>query len=301
MRFNPKPSALSLFFNPIIMVLCGAFLISFSAVWVKVAGVPATTSAFYRVFFGFLFLLPATLAIGELRKYPKAHIRPITLCGIAFAFDLVFWHASINYIGPGLATIIGNFQVFLMAACGVVFYGEKLKKRFLLALPLAITGLFMVIGFNFADLSANYRLGVFFGLMTAICYTVYLILLRNIQSTPNTHFRFAPLMFISLISSLSLAPAMLATDTSFAIPSVSSGLALLCLGLFSQCIGWVMIASAMPRINASLTGLILLLQPSLSFLWDVLIFGRPTSSLQWLGVTVTLAAIYMGFTGSRRK
>lgn len=283
------------------MVLSGAFLISFSAVWVKAAGVPATTSAFYRVFFGFLFLLPATLFSGEFRKYPKAQIRPITLCGVAFALDLVFWHASINYIGPGLATIISNFQVFLMAACGVFFYGEKLKLRFLLALPLAITGLFLVIGFNVSDLSTDYKFGIFFGLMTAVCYTVFMILLRNIQGTPGTHFRFAPLMFISLISSLSLAPSMLATGTSFALPSVSSGLALLCLGLFSQCIGWVMIAGAMPQIRASLTGLILLLQPSLSFLWDVLIFDRPTSSMHWFGVTIALAAIYMGFTGSKQR
>ena len=34
----------------ILQVLSGAFLISFSGIWVKLADVPPSTSAFYRVF-----------------------------------------------------------------------------------------------------------------------------------------------------------------------------------------------------------------------------------------------------------
>jgi drug/metabolite transporter (DMT)-like permease len=43
-----------------------------------------------------------------------------------------------------------------------------------------------------------------------------------------------------------------------------------------------------------LIGLILLLQPSLSFVWDVIIFQRETSMVNWLGVFMVLAAIYIG-------
>jgi drug/metabolite transporter (DMT)-like permease len=66
------------------------------------------------------------------------------------------------------------------------------------------------------------------------------------------------------------------------------------LGLFSQTIGWMLIANALPAILASVSGFILLLQPALAFVWDVLIFQRPTSLTNWAGVFIVLFAIYFG-------
>lgn len=285
--------------RPVLEVLIGAFMISFSAVWVALADVPPTTSAFYRVFIGTGFLFCAALFSGELRHLRRVQIAPYALCGFAFALDLFFWHASILYIGPGLATIIGNFQVFLMAVCGVLLFGEKLTMRFIVSLPLAIFGLLLVIGFNWGALSASYRTGVLFGLLTALCYTVFLLSLRRIQSAKDIALRFTPLMFVSLFSAIFLGLMLVFSDASFAIPNFTSGASLVALGLFSQAAGWILIATAMPKIRASFTGLVLLLQPSLSFLWDVLFFSRPTSPIHWLGVIITLAAIYLGLTSSR--
>ena len=73
------------------------------------------------------------------------------------------------------------------------------------------------------------------------------------------------------------------------------------LGLFSQCLGWVQIANAMPKIRASFTGLILLLQPALAFVWDVLFFARPTDLTNWTGILLTLTAIYLGLTAGTKK
>jgi len=287
--------------RPVVAVLIGAFMISFSAVWVALADVPPTTSAFYRVFFGAAFLLVAALFKGELGQIHHLRIMPYAFCGFAFALDLYFWHASILFIGPGLATIIGNFQVFLMTLCGVLFFKEKLTIRFIVSLPLVIFGLLLVVGFNWNALTPDYRTGIFFGLLTALSYTVFLLSLRRIQSDKATALRFAPLMFVSFFSALCLGLMLLASGTSFVIPTMTATFSLLALGLFSQAIGWILIATAMPKIRASFTGLVLLLQPSLSFVWDVLFFSRPTTILHWLGVTITLAAIYLGLTGSRPK
>lgn len=287
--------------NPILMVLCGAFLISFSAVWVQLANVPAATSAFYRVFFGFLFLVPIAFWGGELKHLPPRLLWPAIPCAIAFALDLFFWHASIGYIGPGLATVIGNFQVFFMAACGFFFFGELLKARYLLALPLAFFGLFLVIGFDWNALPQSYKTGVLYGFLTALCYTAYLLLLRKIQADERVRSRYTPLMLVSFFTSCCLAVWLLCSGTSLAIPTVADWIYLLCLGLFSQTIGWIMIANGIPKIRPSFTGLILLLQPALSFIWDVLFFSRPTAPVHWIGIIVTLTAIYMGLTGKEKS
>ena len=70
--------------------------------------------------------------------------------------------------------------------------------------------------------------------------------------------------------------------------------------LLSQTLGWALIAEAMSQIRASLTGFILLVQPLLSFLWDVLFFHRPTSTVNWIGIAATLLAFYLGMQSGRK-
>lgn len=281
-------------------VLAGAFLISFSAVWVGLADVSATTSGFYRVFFGSVFLFIAALFSGELKQISLKQVVPYSICGFLFALDLFFWHESILLVGPGLATILGNCQVFIMAVCGALFLGEKLTKRFVLSLPIAIFGLLLLIGFNWAELSNSSIKGIVYGLLTALSYALFMLMLRKIQANKEANLVFSPLLFVSAFCALFLAIPLISTDASFAIPNLKSFGYLLTLGLFSQAVGWIMIATAMPKIPASLTGLVLLLQPFLAFLWDVLIFSRPTTLTHWLGVFITLSAIYLGASAKQK-
>lgn len=285
---------------PVFQLLCGAFLISFSGIFVKIANVPPSTSAFYRVFFGSAFLVVAVIWFKDFKKLTPLEFFIISFCGFIFALDLFFWHESIMFIGPGLATLLGNFQVFLLAATGIIFFGEKVRLRFFGAIPLAIIGLLLIVGIHWQALGSDYKTGIYFGLLTAVCYTIFLLTLRKIQSEEN-HSIFSSLMVVSMSCAVFLGIKMSYTGDSFAIPDLKSLLSLLGLGLFSQTIGWVLIANALPRIRASFTGLILLLQPALAFIWDVLIFNRPTDILNWTGVALTLAAIYMGLTGKAKQ
>jgi drug/metabolite transporter (DMT)-like permease len=279
-------------------MLIGACIISFSGVWVQLAHVSSTASAFYRVFFGFLVLLAICLVKGDPWRFSGRQLAWSILCGLLFALDLFCWHASIHYIGPGLATILGNFQVFCLAAFGILFLGEQPRLRLLLALPIALLGLLLVVGTQWQTLPPTYRLGLFLGLMTAISYSGFLLILRKLQGAAGTCSFFFNLMLVSGATALFLGGYMTIVGESFIIPDTTSLAALLCLGLLSQTIGWTLIANAMPRIPASLVGFILLLQPTLAFLWDVLLFSRPTSFINWLGVLVLLGALYLAMQRS---
>jgi len=162
--------------HPVAVLIFGAILISFSGVFVKPSQVYPLVSAFYRVFFGCLFLTCACWVKREFKaKSLKKNLLAI-LCGLVFSVALFCWHLSIHYVGSGLATILGNCQAF----------------------------------------------------------------------------------------------------------------------------AWVLISNSLPRIAASRAGLILLLQPALSFFWDVLFFNRQTGIAGWAGVAMVLAAIYLGMTGGTK-
>ena len=283
---------------PVLMIF-GATLISFSSVFVKLADVSPTVSGFYRVLIGGLLLL-AIAAFRRERLWGGGGGPGLTLfCGVFFALDLFFWHRSINYVGPGLATILANFQVFFLGAAGALFLGEVLKPRLLAAAPLGVAGLFMIFGSDWGALGSAYQLGVVFGLLAAAFYSGYTLSLRKLQADAEALSPTATLAAVSLVTAACLAASGVAEGQSFAVVNLKTLFSLVALGVFSQVLGWVVIATALPRLRASLAGLLLLLQPLLAFVWDVLFFQRPATLLNWTGVALTLGAIYMGSTGPR--
>ncbi|MCP4023791.1 MAG: DMT family transporter [Desulfobacteraceae bacterium] len=287
--------------NPVLILLAGAFIISFSSVFVKLSNVPPTVSAFYRVFFGSLFLIAGSFMKKEFKnKGIQKNILGV-VCGLLFALDLFAWHWSIQYIGPGLATILGNFQVFVLSIVGFLVFKERIRLVFVMAVPLAFFGLFLVIGMDISQLSPDYIKGIWLGLATAGFYSGFLLLLRKLQADKNDFSLFYYLMLASVSSCIILGARVFFSGQSFAIPDMTTFVSLLVLGVLNQGIAWVMISNALPLVRASHAGLILLLQPSLSFVWDVLFFDRPTGLTGWGGVIVVIAAIYMGMSGNNKE
>ena len=123
-------------------LLAGAIMISFSGVWVKLSHVTPTVSAFYRVFFGGIILLVMALMRREVKWQGGRHALIVLLCSLFFSLDLLFYHYSIHLVGPGLGTILPNFQVFILAAVGVFIFKERVRLTFLGAIPLAVMGFF---------------------------------------------------------------------------------------------------------------------------------------------------------------
>lgn len=292
MPISPEPR----FAHALVQLVLGAVLISFSGVWVKLSHVSPTVSAFYRVFIGGVILLIVALLRRELRWQGGRFLLLNLFCGVFFAADLILYHYSIHYVGPGLGTILPNFQVFLLAIVSMVFLKEAVRPMALFAMPLAVVGLFFIVGIDWQMLDRDYRIGLLCGLGAAFCYTGVLLQLRKLQAEQRGSTGFSVLMTVSLTTAVLIAVEVLRTGDTFRIPDSQTLLALLALGLCSQVLGWILITKALPHLRPSLSGLVLLLQPAFSFVWDVLLFKRPTSALNWLGVMIALAAIYFGAT-----
>jgi drug/metabolite transporter (DMT)-like permease len=306
MSATPSPSASSVATGGVWLLLAGATLISFSGVWVKLAHVPPTISGFYRMAFGGLILLALVLSRGGSLLPGRSSLDRVSwglgaACGVFFSLDLFFWHRSVFLVGPGLSTLLSNFQVFFLAAAGALFMGERLGPRLVIAVPMALIGLSLVVGLHQGLPDADYRWGVFLGLITAVCYAAYLLTLRRMQSRPHPPGLMAGMAVISLICAGILGLAGWAEELSFAIGDSQSWLALIAYGLASQVLAWVLISKGLPRTPASRAGLVLLLQPTLAFVWDILFFARPTDWLGGLGAVLALGAIYLGATPGPAK
>lgn len=286
----------------LVEMVVGAAVISTTSLFVKWAHVSPTMSAFYRVAFGGVMLLVILVATRRWQRISLSDIGWLAIPAVAFAADLMLWHRSILYIGPGLATLLGNFQVFLMALAGLVFYRERLGWHFLAGVVLAFIGLYLLVGLDWQAVDAQYQLGVVLGIVTGVAYAIYMLTTRHAQRSGRV--RLAPaqlLCVISLSCAVVLGIAALVEGDSFTLPDAQTWSALLALGFFGQVLGWVLLTRAMPRLPASLIGLLLLLQPALSFVFDVILFARPTRATDWIGVGLSLFGIFIGsYRPSRR-
>jgi drug/metabolite transporter (DMT)-like permease len=278
----------------------GAMLLSSTGIFVVLAQVAPTVSAFYRKLFGGAMLLGW---VALTRRWVRVRGRDLVLAllpALGFALDLIFWHRSILWVGPGVATLLTNFQVFLMALVGWWIYRERLGRWFLPGIAVALAGLWLLVGAHWSLFDARHRLGVWLGLASGLAYTVYLLSFRRALSgrTALSAAQFLGLM--SLLSAGLLLAWGLVEGDDFALVSVRNWSALLALGFFGQVLAWLLMVRAMPLLAASLVGLLLLLQPALAFVLDVLLFRRPTDGGDWLGLALALAGILLGTLRTRR-
>ena len=280
--------------NPRLRLFAGAALISLSPVWVKLVDVSATTSGFYRVFIGAVALGLYLLVVRKPLQFSRRVWQLLTLAAVFFALDLWFWHRSIIYIGPGLATLLANFQVFILMLAGIFVLRQKPTATQLLAIPLALFGLGMIVGLDWQSLPNDYRLGVVYGLLTALVYAGYLLTMRYSRKDVERGMPTREIAVISVISALILGVSALVEGQSLAIPTVGDFGWLVAYGVLSHCLGYILIVSSLPQVSTTEAGLALLLQPTLSFVWDVLFFARPMTPTELAGAAIALGAIYLG-------
>lgn len=277
-----------------LLLLTGAVLISFAPVFVRLISLGPMATGFYRVSIGGLVLLGIAAVRKERLIPPRTAMLVTIVAGLAFAFDLGLWHRSIDLVGPGVATILANFQVFILAAYGILVLGERLSLRYLSGTVMAFVGLFLLLGRNWTDLSSGYRMGVVFGGLTALAYSLYLLSIRRLQKTVPFQRPLANLAGVTLVTAFFLAVTVYLTDETFAIPTLYDGGMLVALAITAQVVGWLAISWGLSHVETSKAGLILLLQPTLAFIWDVLFFGRPTSVADGIGASLALGGIYLG-------
>lgn len=279
----------------------GAFVIAFSAILVRLSEAAPSTAAVYRCAYAVPLL--ALLAVRERRHHGPRTPRERALAlvaGVFFAADLTFWHHSIAAVGAGLATVLGNVQVVLVGLIAWAALGERPEGRALVAVPVVLFGVVLISGvIGSAAYGDDPSLGVVMGLLTAVTYAVFIVVLR--QAGSDTRRPAGPLLDATLVAAVVAAVAGLAVGDVEFTPAWPSHGWLLLLALTSQVLGWLLISLSLPRLPAVTTAIVLTLQPVGSVLLGVALLGEAPSPVQLLGVVVILAGVVGATAGPRRR
>ena len=285
--------------RPTLPALAGAVAIAFSAILYRYADVSPSTGAFFRCAYAVPpLLLLAWLEDRKLGPRPWRQRGWAWLAGGFFAADLLLWHHSIEYVGAGLATVLGNTQVVLVGVVAWLLLRERPSGLLLAAIPVAMAGVVLISGaLEDGAYGEDPTLGVIYGVLTGAAYTGFLLTLRHGSSDLR---RVAgPLSDATIASAVLIVPAGLALgDLDFA-PPPSAQAWLVLLALSSQVLGWLLITVSLPRLPAVVTSLLLTLQPVCSVLFAAVLLGEKPSSLQVAGVAAILGGLLLASAARR--
>jgi drug/metabolite transporter (DMT)-like permease len=286
--------------RPVLAVLVGAVAIAFSGILFRLSHVSASTGAFYRC----ALALPPLwfLAHRETRRYGRPSPRATRLgliAGAFFAADLVLWHNGIEQVGAGLATVLGNTQVVMVGLLAWALLGERPPRSSLAAIPLVAFGVLLISGvLEQGAYGSNPGLGVLYGLLTAVAYSGFLLVLR--EGSRDLRRPAGPLFTATFASAVGCAAIGGVVGDLDLTPSWAAIGWLILLALSSQVLGWLLISTSLPRLPAVTTSILLTFQPLCSVLFAALILSESPSWLQLAGAGCILVGLVVA-TVARRE
>ncbi len=280
----------------ILPVTVGSIIISFSPVFVKISDVEPTMAGFYRTLFGGIALVIVVLFKKKRFRLNALQFKLAFASAFFFSLGLSFWHRSIHAIGPGISTILANFQVFFVALIALLFLKERISLRVAISIFIAMAGVCLLVGFDRIGADVDFRIGAVFGFSAAFVYACFLMAIRKLQSNLPLSNQLVNFTFVSLFCAMIMGMEGWLQGETFIIPNVQNLFLMIVYGVICQALGWILISFGLPHVAASRAGLILLLQPTGAFIWDVLFFNRATSLIEFFGACIVLGAIYLGST-----
>ena len=283
--------------HPRLGAALGAAAISQSSPLAKLSGGSPAVVTLFRGAVSLPFLVLLARREGH-RAAPRDRLLAV-VAGAFLALDLQCFHISIPLLGVGLATVVPNAQVVVVGLFAALA-GERTTGRAIVAIPLAFAGLLMLArvvepfgATHAANAGSDPGLGVLWGLGAAGFYGLYLVITRRISAGSSAVGPFG-MLADAAIGTVAVSLALALLDGTLLPPGVWPGVGwLILLALLSQVLGYPLINASIPHLPSVVGSVLLFVQPLMTLVSGVLIFGEIPSPGQLLGAVTLFAGVLL--------
>lgn len=276
--------------DPRIGLAVGALCISMSAVLLDLADTTPATATVGRC----LFALPVlgVLAARERRSAGGLSRRSLVsavICGLLFAGDMLWWTQAIFEIGAGLSTVLVNTQVVIVPLLAWLVDRERVRPRFLMALPVVLLGVVLTGGVLEHGLHGDVAAGTVHALAAALCYSGFLFLLRRGGKQGLPLQTYGVVLATAAVAAAAVGPWWGGLDLT---PRWSTLAWLVLVTVTGQLLGWLLVARLSSRVASETSSVLLLLTPVGALVLGLIVLGERPSGLQLLGCGLVVAGAY---------
>ena len=266
----------------------GVFALSTSAIFVKLAGAPSSITAFYRLFFALLFLLPLLLLDKaywqDLRSLSRRQWQTGLLSGLFLAIHYILWFESLNYTSVASSTVIVTLQPLFSFVGSYFLFKERFSTGAIISSIVALIGSFIIAWGDF-QISMQALYGDLLAFIAAGFITAYFFIGQHMRQklavVPYSILGYAASTFF-------LAVYALSQQLSFIDYSQSTWTAFLGIAFISTILGQMLLNWLLKWLSTSVISMSILGETIGTCILAYFILGEIITLRQGIGIIVTL-------------
>ena len=261
---------------------------SFGGVLGKASGVGGVVLSFWRMWVATAVLVMIALV---LKRWPsRADFRRAAPLGVLFGLNICAFFTALQYVSVAVALIIGALTPVVALPIAVLFMGERLTTVKVVCAITAVSGVVVAVlaAPSDDDQAANLAVGYVWAVISLLIWVAYLLLAKRAREGIET-FRF--MLVMSVVGAITVS--MIIPFVGQPIDSLdrSGWVWVVLLALGPGIAGHGLLTWAHPRVDASVSSLLIQAEPVGATIAAWVFLGEKVSLLQALAMLVVLAAL----------
>jgi drug/metabolite transporter (DMT)-like permease len=276
--------------NPKLSLALGILCISLSPIFVKLADASPVVCAFYRIFFGLIFLVPYCIIKKNLKVKRKDLILAL-IGGVVFAADIALWNLSLKMISATVSTLLANLAPLWVGLISYFLFRKKVEKLFWIGTGIAIAGMLVLVGLR-EVLHLQFGLGFLFAVVASMLYAIYILITKDILERMGT----VTFMFYNMLAALVfLFIICLINNDTLIHYSAADWLYFAGMGVICQLLGWLAINYSIHHIESTKISITLLSQTVVAAVLAAALLNEILDTHEIVGSLIVLAGIAITF------
>jgi drug/metabolite transporter (DMT)-like permease len=255
---------------------------------------PPMRFAFLRFCVASALLVPLALARGGLRALPRptpwGTLAVMGLTGVGLYY--VFFNLGLSYTTASQGALVQASIPAITAALAVLWLGERLSRRRMAGIVLAVSGVLLIVARSAPDESATAPLlGNLLMFASVVVWGIYTVLAKRIADVDPI----AMTATISVLGTLALLVAALVEIGRVPIVAISAGgwLRIIYLGAAASAASYLFYSRALRDLDAMQVGIFINLVPVLGVASGVVVLGETVTALAIVGGLLVLAGVWI--------
>ena len=282
----------------VLLLALGVVAVSFSAIFIRLSHAPALSIALYRNAISAAIVLPPMLVLrrAEVKRLTRTQLALALLAGAILAAHFALWISSLSRTTIAASVVLVTTSPVFVAVGARVLFGERISRRALGGILVAVAGAGVVSGGGFS-LSGRAFQGDILALLGAVAAAGYFLAGRHLRQDLSL------LAYVGLVyasCTIALVPMALAGHAPLAgFPPSTWGLFLL-MAIVPQMLGHTVFNYLLKDVDATLVAIAIMGEPVGSTLLALVFFAEVPPWTAVAGGALILAGIYVAVTVQAR-
>jgi drug/metabolite transporter (DMT)-like permease len=278
----------------LVLLVIGVVAVGFAAIFIRYADAPSLSIAFYRNAFAAAVLLPLAIARhpGEIRGLSRRQVGIAALSGVFLALHFATWISSLALTTVAASVVLVTSAPIFTAAAGRLFFGERVDRRVMMGILLALAGTVVITGGDLR-LSGRAALGDLLALAGAVAGAGYFMAGRRLRPSMSL------LTYVGLVYAICAAllfVIVLGAGDPLGGFEAQTWWMLVLLALVPQILGHTTFNYLLADLDATVVAVAVMGEPVVSALLAVAFFGEVPPWTAVAGGLVLLGGIYVALT-----